>query len=198
MIEDPKAGINTYKKYLAVRNHFKNEGYDYFKYAGSINVKDSTYLKRKDKIFFQKVEKQHKGEIVDFLVANFVAGNEYIRDMKDSALHEWRKITEALEYHVVEDTRKIVDRIEEESIDVDDAFAGGLGHPLVVRMHLGGEINIYTLCVLDVLTGLLNQFRDDPVMSHTVLFIRKLRPFLSFDRKEMARKLREVFEDVSF
>ena len=50
-------GYNAYKTYVALKNHFKSDSYDYFKYKGKARVKEETFLKRKDKFFFEKIRK---------------------------------------------------------------------------------------------------------------------------------------------
>ena len=65
-------GIEAYKTYLAIKNHFKTS-YDYFKYNGRVKVTNESFLKRRDKYFFAKLERRYKkNELVYFFVANFM------------------------------------------------------------------------------------------------------------------------------
>src|SRR6056300_578565 len=65
-------GLNAYKTYLAIRNHF-NTDYDYFKYNGKLKVSNDSFLKRRDKFFFAKLERNYRNnELVYFFVANFL------------------------------------------------------------------------------------------------------------------------------
>ena len=47
--------FDAYKMYLAVKQHFNREGYDYFKYNGKVNAKITSFEHRKDRIFYSKL-----------------------------------------------------------------------------------------------------------------------------------------------
>ena len=47
----------TYKYYVAIKRHFTDERYDFFKYKGRIKASEATFLKRKDKYYFEKLAK---------------------------------------------------------------------------------------------------------------------------------------------
>ena len=44
---------NCYCLYLAMKNHFTQEEYDFFKYNGKINAIKESFLSRKDRYQFQ-------------------------------------------------------------------------------------------------------------------------------------------------
>jgi hypothetical protein len=48
------SAFEVYKDYLALKNHFSNKNYDYFKYKGKVRTSIDSFNKRKDKIFFEK------------------------------------------------------------------------------------------------------------------------------------------------
>ena len=64
-------GYKAYKVYVALRAHFTGS-YDYIKYNGKMKVNETSFLKRKDRFFFAKIERKYKDELVNFFVANFV------------------------------------------------------------------------------------------------------------------------------
>ena len=64
-------GYEAYKEYLALKNHFTLDNYDYIKYNGRVSASESSFLKRKDKFFFTKLGKKFDGEELKyFLVSN--------------------------------------------------------------------------------------------------------------------------------
>ena len=66
--------FDTYKQYLAYKNHFTKEKYDYHKYGGRSKAKVESFYKRKDRYFFEKMSRKYNDEQVkDFFLANFVA-----------------------------------------------------------------------------------------------------------------------------
>ena len=44
-------GFDCYRTYLAFKNHFTKDNFDYFKYGGKTNATTSSFNKRKDKYF---------------------------------------------------------------------------------------------------------------------------------------------------
>jgi hypothetical protein len=60
----------AYKDYLALRNHFNNEKYDYFLYNGKVSGSVASFEKRKDRFFFEKLAKHRDPH--GLMVANFV------------------------------------------------------------------------------------------------------------------------------
>jgi hypothetical protein len=66
-------GLRSYQKYLAIKLHFTTD-YDYFKYGGkSRSASASSFEKRKDVIFFRRIERRYSDEeLTDYFVANFV------------------------------------------------------------------------------------------------------------------------------
>ena len=66
-------GFSAYQTYVAVRNHFKQESYDYFKYNGKTRVGQDSFLKRNDRYFFAKLQRKlNNDELIGFFVANFI------------------------------------------------------------------------------------------------------------------------------
>ena len=54
MLKRPMTPFDTYKEYLAFKNHFTREKYDYHKYGGRSKAKIESFYKRKDRYFFEK------------------------------------------------------------------------------------------------------------------------------------------------
>ena len=65
--------FESYKTFLAVKNHFTTDNYDYIKYNGKVGARQSSFETRKDKYQFYKLSK-HKDPL-KYLVANFVDGD---------------------------------------------------------------------------------------------------------------------------
>ena len=64
--------LEVYKSYLAFKNHFTKEKYDYFKYGGRSRASEGAFNKRKDRYFFERMSrKKSDDEIKNFFIANF-------------------------------------------------------------------------------------------------------------------------------
>ena len=69
--------FDVYKTYLAFKNHFTKENYDYFKYCGKSRASLESFHKRKDRYFFERTSRQKSDEeIKAYFVANFVECND--------------------------------------------------------------------------------------------------------------------------
>ena len=69
------SGYECYKQYLALKTHFTQESYNYFKYNKTFKVEFDSYVKRKDKMFFEKISKKYTENLEEFLISNFVSSN---------------------------------------------------------------------------------------------------------------------------
>jgi hypothetical protein len=105
-------GLKAYKTYLAIRNHF-NTDYDYFKYNGKLKVSNDSFLKRRDKFFFAKLERNYRNnELIYFFVANFLDNDSswsgsLVGSESEKKYLEWRKRIESLKYNFKTECEKI-------------------------------------------------------------------------------------------
>ena len=75
-------GYEAYELFQALKRHFTQEKFDFFKYRGHINTSKEAFENRKDKWHFYKLSRKFgtKQELTDFLIANFL-DNENISSM---------------------------------------------------------------------------------------------------------------------
>ena len=98
--------FDCYKIYLALKNHFTRDSYDYHKYNGRTRATVEAFYKRKDRFWFEKMcRKKTEKEVEDFFVANFVSCSDpetlWIGDLMksgDSNYIEWKKRVQSLSY----------------------------------------------------------------------------------------------------
>ena len=65
--------FDTYKQYLAFKNHFTKPNYDYHQYCGKSRASKEAFNKRKDRYFFERMSrKKTDDEIKLYFLANFV------------------------------------------------------------------------------------------------------------------------------
>ena len=48
-------GFEVYKMYLALKQHFTKQDYDYFKYRGKVRANEKSFEQRRDRYFFKKL-----------------------------------------------------------------------------------------------------------------------------------------------
>ncbi len=180
--------FDCYKIYLALKNHFTKDSYDYHKYNGRTRATVETFYKRKDRFWFEKMcRKKTEKEVEDFFVANFVSCSDpetlWIGDLMksgDSNYTEWKKRVQSLSYIFKEEVESY---ISGNNFDTMFFIKGGR-HPQLLKEHLQGHLSLETMLILDRILGYKNNFDkklDDPVWKVTSTRMKKYSPFLNID-----------------
>lgn len=175
--------FEVYQMYVALKNHFTQKNYDYFKYGGKVKVKPETFETRKDKYFFYKLSKRK--DVRDFLLANLVDGSKdfWIGEVREHMPEEiylrWRKRKESLSYIYTQDLTNMKEEFDE-NFKVPE-----YGHPYLLRLFLRQDVCIETLIILDMLVGyskLWNRkLQKDLIWNEVYTKMIKYRPFLSIN-----------------
>ena len=133
--------FETYQSYLSMKSHFTNRKYDFFRYGGKSRATMASFNKRKDKYWFEKTSRKYSdGEIVDFLLANFVTTdnpkNLWIGEIINSGERtyaDWMRRKQSISYLFKEESQKLLE--ENELVEL---FECGKGHPIILKRFLGG------------------------------------------------------------
>ena len=191
-------GYGTYCLYLALKSHFAQKGYDYFKYHGKVSASQDSYLRRRDRYQFEKLARKYDGDImVDFLVTQILADRTWIGDMLDQdAAQDWalkQKVVQSLSYIFSEDLDKLFDGVENPKEVFKVTSSAEL--PIVVEKYINGDISLETFVILDHFTDFIGKI-DKKMDGHYIwenikTKATKYSPFLEFDRKKMATILKE-------
>ena len=180
--------FDCYKIYLALKNHFTRDSYDYHKYNGRTRATVESFYMRKDRFWFEKMcRKKTEKEVEDFFVANFVSCSDpetlWIGDLMksgDSNYTEWKKRVQSLSYIFKEEVES---HISGNNFDTMFFIKGGR-HPQLLKEHLQGHLSLETMLILDRILGYKNNFDkklDDPVWKVTSTRMKKYSPFLNID-----------------
>lgn len=187
--------FDAYSKYLALKQHFTSESYDYFRYSGKVRVKQDTFEKRHDKYFFYKLSK--KKNVEEFLVANFVDNdNSWVGNLtqdkhSDEIYSKWKARQESLSYLYKSDLDKI-----EGSLDDNLKVENGR-YPTLFKLYKQKEIMIETLIILNKLVNFIPYWNKK--ITDTVIWpserdrIKKYEPFVRFDIFKFKKLTRDHF-----
>ena len=194
-------GFETFQMYLGIKAHFINKNYNYFKYGKKTSATVNSFTKRKDRYFFEKIEKKLKTpQIQDLFVSNFVENDAvWIGDFLDetamTVYRQWMKRTQSLEYNFKNDMEKIGEYLQFEKLSFDDLFAcSPEKHPIILNLVLGKTISIETYAILDYLVGFEKRINkilvDDPYWKTLNGRYSKYAAFLDLEpRKEKFKKM---------
>ena len=189
---------DAYRCYLALKNHFTKDHYDYHKYRGKTRATNQAFYKRKDRFWFEKFARQKSDkEVVDFFVSNFVystdPGTMWIGEMikeGEGRYQEWQKKVQSLSYVFKEEVNILFDDKK-----VDEVFDCSNGHPLILKSYLGGNTSLETLVICDRILEYRKDWDkklDDPVWETVSRKIKKYSPFLNIDVPRYKKILKET------
>ena len=189
---------DAYRCYLAMKNHFTKEKYDYIKYRGKVKATNEAFYKRKDRFWFEKFARQKSDkEVEEFFVANFTSCSDpesmWIGEMikeGEGRYQDWQKKVQSLSYIFKEESEKLF-----ENNKVDDVFNCSKGHPIVLKKFLGGNLSLESLVIYDIIFGYTKNFDKklkDPVWETVSRRVRKYSPFLNIDVSRYKKILKEV------
>jgi len=191
--------FDCYKSYLAFKNHFCKESYDYFKYCGRSRASLDSFHKRKDRYFFERMSRQKSDdEIKAYFVANFAECSdpqslwigEIIRTGEDTYTN-WLKKSQSLFYLFKTEAEVFINK---------DSFVElfeikNNQHPEVLKKYFQKAISLETMVILDMILDYVKKFDKkltDPVWETVSLRIRKYKSFINIDVAKYKEVLKEI------
>jgi len=193
--------FDAYKTYLALKNHFTKESYDYHKYCKKTRASLDSFYKRKDRYFFEKTSRQRSDkEVESFFVANFASSDdpqslwigEIIRS-GETKYSEWKKKIQSLSYVFKQDSEKIFS-----SYQLEEIFDCSKGHPPLLKNFLSGKISLETLVIYDQIFHYGKDFDKklkDPIWESVSIRVRKYNPFLNINVFEYKKMLIQIISE---
>ena len=190
--------FEAYKLYVTLKNHFSKPSYNYFKYNGKSNLKYDSFVKRKDKIFFQKLAKNE--DITNFLIANISINNKlWIKDLAyseeaETVYKQLLKRQSSLSYIFKQELSKLDDNFDNNFIVEDNS------HPKLLKFYLSKDITLETLCILLEMTGAMKQWNKklqyDPIWDEIKLKVEKYTPFIKYDKDRIKKICLDYYTDI--
>ena len=206
-------GYECYQIYLALRLHFQQDSYDYFKYNKKVKSSVSAYQKRNDKIFFEHLGRETERNVMRYFLATFVSHQQGGIGLDDKSQLEknfmnWRKRLESLPYVFKEECTALLEQIIEkkhrqfdEHPEFTELFVCKKGkHPIILKALLGKYISMETFVILNQLLGFTSDFdkmmQDDHTWKEYGRIVRKYDPFLNLNLLSYRGILKRVIEDT--
>jgi hypothetical protein len=189
---------DAYREYLALKNHFTKDNYDYFKYNKKVRATVQSFYKRKDRFWFEKIARQKSNqEVVDFFVANFVSCPDpetlWIGEMiKEGEIRyqTWQKKIQSLSYIFKEESQYLF-----EETKFEDVFKCSKGHPVLLKKFLSGKLSLETMVLFDKIFAYSKNFDEklqDPVWETVSRRVKKYTPFINTDVFRFRKILKEI------
>ena len=180
-------GHKAYCIYRSVGLHFTQESYDAFKYNFKTNVKASTFERRKDRYFFEKIARRYPNEddLKLFFVDNIISDNVWVGDM-DDATHEKRNAhRQALSYNFEKEIKIIREEAYKYNLDFDGVCKpnSDKNDNLLLNLYMSQKISADTFVIIDHLVSFIKSLRSelkDPlgIVESTLLTLSKYQKFI--------------------
>ena len=180
--------IEVYQTYLALKNHFTKDNYDFFKYRGKSRVSKVTFNKRKDRYFFERMSRKRTDkEIRDFFLASFSQSSDPERMWIGQIIEDGEKnynkwlVTQEARFDIFkEQSETMMDRYEFEQFF--DCSTGK--HPPLLKEFLSGNFSIENVIIYEKIFGFAKNFDKtlfDPMWETVYRKIRNYEPFLNIN-----------------
>jgi len=186
--------FESYKTFLAVKNHFTTDSYDFVKYNGKIGASASSFETRKDKYQFYKLSK-HKDPL-KYLVANFIDGDlkwvgDLFNDESEKVYTDWLKRQQSLSYIFQQDLNKLLTNFD------DNVIVKNGQHPYLLKQYLRRQISIETIIILNDILGFFGHWNkkiEDTVLWPSIYKkLLKYKPFFHYDMFKCRQILKDKF-----
>jgi len=189
--------FSVYQTYVALKQHFTLDNYDFFRYNGKVRAKFDSFKTRRDKFSFVKLSKMRDYEGI--LIANLSRNpQKWIGDIVDESdgmtvYRQWVKITSAIEYNFQSEIKHLNDVSFESNFRVTNG-----NKPLVLSLYLSKKISLETFSILLDISKVGHYWLDtisDPVLTPKVIkMAEKYHPFLKYDKNKIMLTLENYFD----
>lgn len=189
--------FEAYKLFLAIKMHFTQPQYDFFKYNGKVNATVQTFEKRRDKFHFAKLSKHR--DPGGLLVSQFITGQftgwigDCFTEEAGRAYVEYLARHQSLTYNFQSDLRKLEDGF------ISKFKVKNGQHPELLTMVKRGDITFESFSILN---AQLNFFPFwDSRINDIVIWpgIRdravKYQPFIHYDKAKIKSFIRDVMAE---
>lgn len=194
-------GYETFCLYLALKNHFTLDSYDFFKYNGKTrHISKETYLARRDRFQFEKLAR-NCDNVQEHLVANFLHDKTWVGNLLDDEAFDntkaYVKTNQSMSYVFRNELATIGD------VKASLMFAGHQ-YPDIIPTLMAGSISWQTFVILNAFVQFIPKFDarlpDDFIWSKLSFKAKRLTPFIlpQIDQKKFGQILKEHVENTIY
>ncbi len=184
--------FKCYKLYVALKRHFNDDNYDFFKYKGKLKLNESSFEKRRDRMLFHAVS--NTKDPLRLIISSIINDpNVYINDLLTEEASQrytkYVKYQESFEYSFREELKRY-NRLDEVIKVVDQQY------PVIVQDYINKEISIDTISVVDkVIRGCeyWSTLLNDPLWEDINKQLVKYRPFVDVNTTKYKSVIIELF-----
>jgi len=180
-------GYQAFCIYNSIKLHFSRENYDAFKYNFRTSIKQSSFEKRRDRYFFEKIARRYPNDsdLKLFMVDNIIAENVWIGDMEDSIHSRRDSHRQALFYNFEKEVKLISEIAYKYKLSFDGVCRANSTKTdnLLLNLYISQQISLDTVVIIDHFVSFvksLKQQLSDPLglTQSTLLTLSKYKDFI--------------------
>jgi hypothetical protein len=162
-----------------------------------MKVNISSFDRRKDKLFFQKLAKHP--DVHNFLIANLSENDKaWIKELAyseeaEKTYKDWLKRQQSLTYVFKQELGNLDTRFNENFLCRNNE------HPFLLQLYLGKQISLDTLCLLLEISGAKkhwdSKMQYDLVWDTTRIKVEKYTPFINYDKDKIKKIVLDYFDE---
>lgn len=187
-------GYGAYVVFVTIRTHFESPTFDFFKHH-KVKATRTTYEKRSDRWFFEKVAKEFQDkELRDFFIANRLQDKNYVTELlEDDAVKnyvEYQGRRQALSYMFANE----VERLFRYGIKKPFEIVEG-EYPYIISLYLRRVISPETMVILSDFIPFFEKFdkhfANDLIWTKIALKLKRYKPFVKYDKDKFKSILKD-------
>ena len=186
--------LEVYMIYQSIKLHYSSEKHDAIKYRFRTSMSNSTFVKRGDRHFYEKLGQKYpkRADCIKYVVASFAQHmstdlwiGDMINDFGDTYFAKWGEQAQNLTYNFKKDMSTIAkDGVFDDMITSIDGQI-----PKVISLYLGGSISFFSVLILDRITRFVSRehVKIDDTLMWPAIYLRllKTRPFLNIEDDQL-------------
>ena len=184
---------DVWQIYMAVKLHFQSSSkFDAFKFNfRGPRLKSGSTNESKSKWTLEKLSKKYprKNDIILFILANILAGKEWIGDMNEDIYSTWIAKIQRMNYTFKSEIAELYKVCLEKDVLFDDAFISkdNIEVPLIYKMSYHEKLSLESLVILQILIRFIKNIENS--MSDPLGIIgdinNKILQYLPFLKEEI-------------
>lgn len=181
--------LDTFKTYVAIKQHFNQKKYDIFEKGVNIRATQDQLDDRNDRLFFYTLsDKYLAGDLLDYMMSNILANRTHPSEMEDVIYREYKSRMATITY-LFEQDLKFLMSINKGFRPLFRTSNGNL--PVALQALNGSHITLETICIINKLTnsGLVkcfdNEITEPLVYKGLRLRIVKYEKFIKCDYNKL-------------
>lgn len=191
-----ESGCQTYKDFIALKLHFTEGNYDYFKFQGRTGASFASYQRRKDAFSFEKLYSQYGNDVILFMAFNLANDpNLYPKLMLEDSkcedfYFECKKEIDSVSYRLTELAKQY---------NLYEILKLQKPHPMLVKLIIVNKVSIAMASIIDSCVNYVplydNGIEENIVWPIYSSKIKKIKPFIKLDKENVKNKFVDLLKN---